>query len=151
MILDKKWTHSLNFLDTRNCLAKNVFISSQIKFELNWSTWFRQKHSCWQRKIRNHSSAFQITAVPEAWDVKNRCNLRLLSIFQITDKHVVDDCSQTGGPLRRNCQNNSRWENCREWSPFTNESSSHWERRRRGVQTHPSHGHRLTLGFESGL
>lgn len=28
--------------------------------------------------------------------MNNRCNLRSLSIFQITDKHVVDDCSQTG-------------------------------------------------------
>lgn len=28
--------------------------------------------------------------------MNNRCNMRSLSIFQITDKHVVDDCSQTG-------------------------------------------------------
>lgn len=28
--------------------------------------------------------------------MNNRCNLRSLSIFQITDKHIVDDCSQTG-------------------------------------------------------
>lgn len=38
---------------------------------------------------------FQSPAAPGA--VNNRCNLRLLSIFQITDKRILDDCSQMGG------------------------------------------------------
>lgn len=33
--------------------------------------------------------------------LNNRSNLRSLSIFQLTDKHVVGDCSQAGAHRRR--------------------------------------------------
>lgn len=44
------------------------------------------------KRYRNHTR-FSSAAVPEARDVNNRCNLRWLSIFQITDKHIAGDCS----------------------------------------------------------
>lgn len=64
--------------------------------------------------------------------LNNRCNLRSLSIFQTTDKHIADDCSQTQAPLRnfKKIAKTSRLgeiaalENTRrERTPFTNDSA----------------------------
>ena len=81
--------------------------------------------------------------------MNNRCNLRSLSIFQITDKHVADDCSQTGG-LRGGIAKTTRLEKIAVLK--TVEESDHHLLMKAllmgDAQTHPSHSHSLTLGLD---
>lgn len=81
--------------------------------------------------------------------MNNRCNLRSLSIFQITDKHIVDDCSQTGASRGRIAKT-SRLEKIAVLQ--TAEESDHHLLMKAllvgDIETHPSRGHGPTFVLE---